>query len=106
MTVLDIGANIGAHAFPLAQRVGACGRVIAFEPMEWALRKFRRNAQLNRFDNVTLEKAVLSNENGVVNVAFRSSWPLDGSDSTPQTESLPAHRLDDYLAARGIAKWT
>ena len=104
MTVLDIGANIGAHAFPLAQRVGACGRVIAFEPMEWALRKFRRNAQLNRFDNVTLEKAVLSNENGVVNVAFRSSWPLDGSDSTPQTESLPAHRLDDYLAARGIAK--
>src|SRR5688572_20988587 len=31
-TVLDIGANIGAHTLPLARLVGPGGRVIAFEP--------------------------------------------------------------------------
>ena len=31
-TVLDVGANIGAHTVPLARFVGADGRVLAFEP--------------------------------------------------------------------------
>jgi hypothetical protein len=30
--VLDIGANIGTHAIPLAKAVGHEGQVIAFEP--------------------------------------------------------------------------
>ncbi|MGH7136981.1 MAG: hypothetical protein ACREHD_14670, partial [Pirellulales bacterium] len=31
-TVLDVGANIGAHTVPLAQMVVPGGRVLAFEP--------------------------------------------------------------------------
>src|SRR5689334_21718882 len=40
---LDIGANIGAHTLHLAQLVGADGRVMAFEPTDFAFRKLRRN---------------------------------------------------------------
>lgn len=32
MTVVEAGANIGAHTVPIAQRVGPRGRVLAFEP--------------------------------------------------------------------------
>src|SRR5258706_11932994 len=45
--VLDIGANIGAHTLHLAQLVGPNGRVIAFEPTDYAFRKLCRNLELN-----------------------------------------------------------
>src|SRR3984893_15716811 len=45
--VLDIGANIGAHTLPLAQLVGPNGRVMAFEPTDFAFRKLSRNLGLN-----------------------------------------------------------
>ena len=48
MTVLDIGANIGCHTLPLAHLVGNTGKVIAFEPMEWARKKLIRNCSLNQ----------------------------------------------------------
>src|SRR5258708_21501632 len=44
--VLDIGANIGAHTLDLAQLVGPNGRVIAFEPTDYAFRKLGRNLDL------------------------------------------------------------
>src|SRR4051812_4172311 len=34
--VLDIGANIGAHTLRLAKLVGPHGRVLAFEPTDFA----------------------------------------------------------------------
>src|SRR5215203_3293686 len=45
--VLDIGANIGAHTLRLAKLVGPEGRVMAFEPTDFAFRKLRRNLELN-----------------------------------------------------------
>jgi tRNA G37 N-methylase Trm5 len=45
--VLDIGANIGAHTLHLAQLVGPGGRVMAFEPTDFAFRKLGRNLELN-----------------------------------------------------------
>jgi tRNA G37 N-methylase Trm5 len=45
--VLDIGANIGAHTLNLARFVGPNGRVIAFEPTDYAFRKLSRNLELN-----------------------------------------------------------
>src|SRR5688572_15655783 len=36
MTVLDIGANVGAHTLLFATLTGAAGRVVAFEPTEFA----------------------------------------------------------------------
>ncbi|MGE0470218.1 MAG: FkbM family methyltransferase [Nitrospira sp.] len=45
--VLDIGANIGAHTLFFAQAVGAHGKVIAFEPTDYAFAKLSRNRLLN-----------------------------------------------------------
>jgi len=45
--VLDIGANIGAHTLLLAKSVGELGRVIAFEPTDYAFSKLSKNTALN-----------------------------------------------------------
>ena len=46
-TVLDIGANVGAHTLHLAAAVGSTGRVLAFEPVAESFRKLRTNVAAN-----------------------------------------------------------
>jgi FkbM family methyltransferase len=46
-TVLDIGANVGAHTLRLARRIGPNGKVHAFEPTGFAIEKLKRNLALN-----------------------------------------------------------
>jgi FkbM family methyltransferase len=77
--VLDIGANIGAHTLHLAKLVGAMGRVIAFEPTDFAFRKLCRNLELNPDLStcVTPCHCFLTEQDGdgVPNAVY-SSWPL------------------------------
>jgi FkbM family methyltransferase len=47
MVALDIGANVGGHALPMADLVGPSGRVYAFEPTGWAFDRLKRNLALN-----------------------------------------------------------
>lgn len=80
--VLDIGANIGAHTLPLAALAGAGGRVIAFEPTQFAFGKLRRNLELNPAlcGRVRpLQMALLSRIDEPLPRSIYSSWPLDGS---------------------------
>ena len=51
-TVIEAGSHIGAHAIPLAQIVGASGRVIAFEPQRVLHRILRANTALNNLGRV------------------------------------------------------
>lgn len=67
--VIDIGANVGAYALPLAKCVGAQGRVVAYEP-----------AAVNR---AYLQSSLI--ENGLINVDVR---PLAVSDRVGQTELI------------------
>lgn len=46
-TVLDVGANVGAHTLRLARAVGPTGKVHAFEPTGFAIGKLKRNLALN-----------------------------------------------------------
>lgn len=77
--VLDIGANIGAHTLHLAQLVGPEGRVIAFEPTDFAFLKLRRNLGLNPSlaSRVTTCRCFLARADEIeVPAAIYSSWPL------------------------------
>lgn len=77
--VLDIGANIGSHTLPLATLVGPCGRVIAFEPTEFAIKKLRANTALNpelaqRINAYQL--MLVADSADLLEPAIYSSWPL------------------------------
>ncbi len=80
-TVIDIGANVGSHSLPIANFVGLEGKVYAFEPVPWAVNKFKRNLELNNINNITLETIALSDMNEKeVEMNFRASFKL-GSKS-------------------------
>jgi FkbM family methyltransferase len=95
-TVLDIGANIGAHALRFAKIVGDSGRVYAFEPTDYAYQKLLQNVALNRFKAIVPIQLVLSDRNlENQRIAFKSSWPTNGK--TVKRESIVNFlQLDDW----------
>ncbi len=79
MTVLDIGANIGAHTLHLGRLVGTSGRVVAFEPTTWAFDKLMNNLALNPkiSAQVTPRQVMLMGDSAqAVPENIPSSWPL------------------------------
>ncbi len=61
---LDIGANHGVYALTLARLVGPSGKVWAIEPDPLPMGRLRRSVARNKFGNVTLIEAGLSNHVG------------------------------------------
>jgi len=104
MTVFDIGANIGAHVLPMAKIVGPQGKIIAFEPMQWAQKKLIRNVELNDFSNIVIENIALSNKTETKPAAFRASWnKFDAADTgTEEERTLQFEKLDDYIHTRHV----
>ena len=98
-TVLDIGANIGAHTLHLARLVGDKGRVIAFEPTGYALAKLRANLRANPDleSRVEVHQAFLVAKAGAgVASSVASSWPVDG---TPPDDPRMGSRAMDLSGA-------
>ena len=90
--VLDIGANIGAHTLQFADLVGDGGRVIAFEPTDFAFSKLMTNIGLNP----SLSGRIVANQLMLVDsdatprdslTKLYSSWPL-----TAEKELHPDHQ--------------
>lgn len=82
-TVLDVGANIGAHTLPIAKLVGEKGRVLAFEPTDYAFSKLQKNvaANVGFAERVRCLQLMLVDkvENSVPPPLY-SSWPLAQED--------------------------
>ncbi len=109
--VLDVGANIGAHTLRLANLVGPDGRVLAFEPTDFAFRKLQRNLSLNPMlaSRVQAYHSFLTDtDTASVPDKIYSSWPLTGGSelhgkhlgSEMRTESAVARSLDSILGER------
>ena len=104
MTVLDIGANIGAHTLLFSSLVGPTGRVVAFEPTDFAYAKLEKNLLLNpalRVEPVRIalaECTMLQQQ-----VDFRSSWQTNGG-RTNGVSTVDMIRLDDWAEAHRLLR--
>ena len=80
MTVLDIGANFGAHALLFGRLVGETGSVYCFEPTDYAYKKLNTNVGMNDRSNTQIFNIACSDSiRKETGVDFRSSWCTDGS---------------------------
>lgn len=107
--VLDIGANIGAHAVLLAQAVGAKGKVYAFEPTEYAFTKLSKNRALNPglANRIVCLQCMLVDKDveGKPTPGLYSSWPLKGDAGLHElhqgrlmtTVGADARTLDSFI---------
>jgi FkbM family methyltransferase len=112
MTVLDVGANIGAHTLDLARLVGPAGRVYAFEPSAFAYTKLLRNLSLNPdlAPRVAAYQCFLTREgSSSLPENVYSSWPLAaGANVHPKllaqeksTSGARAKTLDRIMIENG-----
>jgi FkbM family methyltransferase len=113
--VFDIGANVGAHTLQCAGRVGESGKVVAFEPTQYAYIKLKRNVACNPQlrGRVVAEQILLGEKHGEkVPALLYSSWPLMGKMSVHHkhcgrlmgTEGAEATSLDNYVERSGIKR--
>jgi FkbM family methyltransferase len=114
MTVLDIGANVGAHALPMASWAGETGRVYAFEPTDWAFRRLQKNRSLNPSVSQSLVPVQCALTDGASEIpkAFHSSWNLMQNENPHpvhggrlETASQAAFiSLDQFIDKNAITK--
>ncbi len=111
--VVDVGANIGSHALPLALLVGSRGKVLAFEPTRFAVEKLRANAALNPDlqSHIEVYQLMLTGSaTDEVPPAIYSSWPLIAAENLHahhrgrlmSTEGAGAVTLDGFLTDRKV----
>ena len=113
-TVLDVGANVGAHTLPLAELVGESGRVIAIEPTREGFAKLAANLALNPLlaKRVDCRQMVLAAAaEAAPPEAIVASWPLAGAEATDahggrawSCEGARVATLDQLCAETGLAR--
>ena len=112
MTVVEVGANIGAHTLPIA-RACSPGRLYAFEPQRRVFQVLCANLALNDIDNVTAFQQACGLEAGEVVVppldyAARENFgaiSMLPAEAEAEGERVPLVRLDDLaLPACGLIK--
>jgi FkbM family methyltransferase len=115
-TIVDIGANVGAHTLHFAKVVGSSGKVLAVEPTNYALAKLRRNVELNPDVAAAIDVAQVFLTDGRGGAAMvpevSSSWPLVGATNDPllvgarlhSTHGATSTTLDALVRDRGLAR--
>lgn len=96
-TVLDIGANIGALAVPLARRVGRGGRLLAFEPQASIFACLQANLRENGLDWAEARHAAVGAENAEIDVPcpdLRRSGNFGGVELGAPTPGASCVRVD------------
>ena len=113
--VFDIGANCGAHTLHFAQLVGNRGRVVAFEPTNYAFERIQTNLRINSslVDHVELHQIALTDsQNFNPQSELYASWPLNGKENLHPTHGGRLHSttgakfmsLDEFVVQNKIDK--
>lgn len=104
MICVDVGANVGFHAFMMSELVGASGHVYAIEPNSENCRMILLSQAENQTQNMTLVPVALSDSLGAVpfSPAIGSNggfiYNVDGNPVRhPNCTVVPTVRLDDLI---------
>jgi FkbM family methyltransferase len=101
--VIDIGANYGVYTLPMAQKVGASGRVWAFEPTSTTAQILADGIKENAFAHVTLVQKAVSSVPGVAQLSLQRDPEANSiiqgevGSGEGETETVSVVTLDQCL---------
>ena len=88
-TVLDIGANVGIHSVYLSKLVGENGKVFAFEPVDYNLKRLNTNLCLNGGGNTVIIDKAVGEINTVMQMNIFKETDFDlGNNSLVENEHI------------------
>ncbi|HVA81047.1 MAG TPA: FkbM family methyltransferase [Candidatus Binataceae bacterium] len=100
-TVADVGASIGIYTLAIAARVGASGRVVAFEPDPASAAELEANIAVNRWQGrISVMRAVAGDNSGEVSFACArgvESHVVSIADASAAAVRLPMVTLDSVF---------
>ncbi|MBL7767225.1 MAG: FkbM family methyltransferase [Chitinophagaceae bacterium] len=107
---VDVGANVGCYTLLAAKRVGATGKVYAFEPVSHTADRLEQNIGLNHFTNIQVVRKALYQENTELtfflssddNVGMSSIHRHDAESG--QTEVIQAIKADDFFNQEALSR--
>ncbi|MGD0094867.1 MAG: FkbM family methyltransferase [Terracidiphilus sp.] len=110
--VIDVGANMGVHAIPMAKELARQGRrMLAFEPQPVIFQQLCANLALNGLMNVQAFPYACGSRTGSVSFAA-PDYRLGGNfgcvsmsrqASTTETMTAPCHTLDEIVGETQVA---
>lgn len=100
-TALDVGANFGVYCYHLSRRLGARGRVYAFEPVPFTVQTLTRVARLLRLRNVTIVPKGCSDRAGEISF----SVPVQESGALSAGTAYVGGRNDDRAGKESQVRW-
>lgn len=115
-TVIDVGANIGAMTLAFAKLVGNKGKVIAFEPTDYAYKRLLRNISLNSAlaPVINVNKCFVSTHDTMrSDMKAFSSWRLDSNDKdihpvhlgkVMEASETPSVSLDSFISEHKLSR--
>ncbi len=107
-TLVDVGANVGAHAVSAAFELGAGLRVVAVEPSESIASYLRMNVKQNGLEAIDVVAAAAGSASGIREFYEAPGSSFGMGSFAPQFSSLPhsveVKTLDDLLRALGVGR--
>jgi FkbM family methyltransferase len=103
---VDIGANVGTYAMPLARHVGAAGKVIAVEPHPVTHARLAFNRGASDFTQVTLVAAAAGSSDGELMIETDGdnlgASHIVSRDRASNAIKVPSLRLQRILTEAGV----
>jgi FkbM family methyltransferase len=103
---VDIGANVGTYAMPLARHVGAAGKVIAVEPHPVTHARLAFNRGASDFTQVVLVAAAAGSSDGELMIETDGdnlgASHIASRDRASNAIKVPSLRLQRILAEAGV----
>ena len=109
MTVLDIGGNIGYYALMERNMIGPSGRIVAVEPSTENIEVFKKNVELNGFENIDVIHGAISDKDGDRSIFLSDFSNLHSFHARPEgenkmsgrTEEVPTYTVQSVMADHG-----
>ena len=105
---VDVGANVGTYALPLARHVGASGQVVAIEPHPVTHARLAFNRAASGLQQVTLVATAAGDSDGDLMIEtdgdnLGASHVVTGKASAHAIK-VPSRRLQGILGATGLSR--